>query len=104
MIGQNGTTFVAGATGGSADAVLPSHTHTFTGSALPGHQHTINYGTALFGGGGSPGIQIMPRPDQINTNSVSGGTPAGTNSTEGVSATNANLPPYIVVYMWQRTA
>ena len=104
MIGQNGTTFVAGATGGSADAALPSHTHTFTGTALPTHQHTINYGTGLFGGGGSQGVELMPRPSQITTSAVSGGTPSGTNSTEGVSATNANLPPYIVVYMWQRTA
>ena len=104
MIGQNGTTFVAGATGGSADAALPSHTHTFTGSALPTHTHTINYGTGLFGGGGSNGLERMPRPDQQSTSAVSGGTPTGTNSTEGVSATNANLPPYIVVYMWQRTA
>jgi hypothetical protein len=104
MIGQNGTTFVAGATGGSADAALPSHTHTFTGSALPTHQHSINYGSAQFGGGGSPAAHLMPRPDQIFTDLVSAGTPTGTNSTEGVSATNANLPPYIVVYMWQRTA
>jgi len=104
IIGQNGTTFVAGATGGSADAITVSHTHTFTGDALPGHQHTINYGTAGLGGGGSPSVQIMPRPDQVNTNSVSAGTPSGTISTVGSSGTNANLPPYIVVYMWQRTA
>ena len=103
MIG-NGGGFSAGATGGSADAITVSHTHTFTGDALPGHQHTINYGTALFGGGGSPSVQIMPRPDQINTNSVSGGTPTGTISTTGASGTNANLQPYIVVYMWERTA
>jgi hypothetical protein len=104
MIGQNGTTFVAGATGGSADAITVSHTHTFTGDALAGHQHTINYGTAALGGGGSPSVQIMPRPDQINTNSVSAGTPSGTISTTGSSGTNANLQPYIVVYMWERTA
>jgi hypothetical protein len=103
MIG-NGGGFSAGATGGSADAALPSHTHTFTGTALPTHQHTINYGTAQFGGGTGPGLQQMPRPDQQSTNLVSAGTPSGTNSTEGVSATNANLQPYIVVYMWERTA
>ena len=90
-------------TGGSADAVLSSHTHTFTGSALPTHAHTINYGTGLFGGGGSQGVELMPRPSQVSTSSVSGGTPSGTNSTEGVSAINANYQPYITVYMWKRT-
>jgi hypothetical protein len=90
-------------TGGSANAVLVSHTHTFTGSALPTHSHTINYGTGLFGGGGSNGVELMPRPSQVSTAAVSGGTPTGSNSTEGVSATNANYQPYITVYMWKRT-
>lgn len=103
MIG-NGGGFTAGATGGSADAITVSHTHTFTGDALPTHQHNINYGSALFGGGGSPAAHLMPRPDQIYTNPVSAGTPTGTISTTGASGTNANLPPYIVVYMWNRTA
>jgi hypothetical protein len=103
MIG-NGGGFSAGATGGSADAITVSHTHTFTGDALPTHTHTINYGTALFGGGGSSSLERMPRPDQQGTSAVSGGTPTGTISTTGSSGTNANLQPYIVVYMWERTA
>jgi hypothetical protein len=106
MIG-NGGGFSAGATGGSADAALPSHTHTFTGSALPTHTHTLALRT-LGASPSSPNFPMAdvqgPTPGSINTGSTSGGTPAGTNSTEGVSATNANLPPYIVVYMWQRTA
>lgn len=107
MIGTGtggGGTYTAGATGGSKDAITVSHTHTFTGDALPGHQHTINYGTGLFGGGGSQGVELMPRPSQVNTNSVSAGTPSGTISTVGSSGTDANLQPYIVVYMWERTA
>ena len=103
MIG-NGGGFTAGSTGGSADAVTVSHSHTFTGDALPTHQHNINYGTAQFGGGTGPSVQIMPRPDQVYTSLVSAGTPTGTISTTGVSGTNANLQPYIVVYMWERTA
>jgi hypothetical protein len=105
MIG-NGGGFTAGATGGSADAVVVSHTHTFTGDALGTHAHTIPYGTGLFGGGGSNGIEAgSSRPGYpLSTTGVSAGTPTGTNSTTGVSATNANLQPYIVVYMWERTA
>jgi hypothetical protein len=89
-------------TGGSATATLPSHTHTFTGTALPTHAHNftadqqISPGTLY--GGGPVGTTATNA-----TTAVSGGTPAGTNSTEGASATNANYQPYITVYMWKRT-
>ena len=86
-------------TGGSANATLPSHTHTFTGTALATHAHTFQGSPgagSAHGGTGSYGTNT--------TDAVSGGTPAGTNSTEGASATNANYPPFIAVYMWKRTA
>ena len=90
-----GTT--VGATGGTADAVIVSHTHTATSVVTdPTHQHgtltaaTISAPVQSFvmgTGDGSPDFQ---------TNSASTGiTVATTNSTEGVSGTNANLPPYL---------
>jgi hypothetical protein len=101
MIGQNGTTFVAGATGGSADAVVVSHTHTATVTD-PGHNHT--YLKA-----GNPAVQSGTSTPCFTNNSTDNTGTATTgisvsNSTTGVSATNANLQPYIVVYMWERTA
>ena len=109
MIGAGtggGATYTGGSTGGSKDAVTVSHTHTFTGDALGTHAHTIAYGTGSFGGGGSSGLEAgSSRPGYpISTSSVSAGTPTGTISTTGSSGTDANLPPYVVVYMWQRTA
>ena len=101
MIG-NGGGFTAGATGGSADAVVVSHTHTFTGDALPTHAHTYTMpasGTVVNNINGTNAGALIG-----TTSAVSAGTPTGTNSTTGVSATNANLQPYIVVYMWERTA
>ena len=89
-------------TGGSANATLPSHTHTFTGSALATHAHTFL--GAAGGAGGVTGGDLNTSFGNTTTSSVSGGTPAGTNSTEGASATNANYPPFIAVYMWKRTA
>ena len=111
----NGGGFTAGSTGGSADAIVVSHSHTFTGDALAAHNHTI---TANSNGSDSPnGTLVSPTynsgagdggalgtPTSPTLASVSAGTPSGTISTVGSSATNANLPPYIVVYMWQRTA
>ncbi len=95
-------------TGGSANATLPSHTHTFTGTALGTHQHkpvSISaMGLTPGGGGGPGGGDLNSSSGDVDTSAVSAGTPAGTNSTEGASATNANYPPFIAVYMWKRTA
>ena len=85
--------------GGAANAILVSHTHTFTGTALAPHSHTFQGVPGAPGSGGGSGSF-----GTNTTDAASGGTPAGTNSTEGVSATNANYPPFIAVYMWKRTA
>ena len=100
-----GATYTAGSTGGSKDAILPSHTHTFTGTALPSHAHFVSNSTPA-GAGSTWPFQAGSgyATNGANTSSVSAGTPSGTNSTEGVSATDGNLQPYVVVYMWQRTA
>ena len=89
-------------TGGSANATLPSHTHTATSTVSdPSHTHGTNAqrlvsGGGLSGGGtGEVGASIF--------NAFTGITVATTNSTEGASATNANYQPYITVYMWKRT-
>ena len=74
-------------TGGSKDASLPSHTHTATVTD-PGHFHTSTT-TSGNNVNGNPGVQL----GSGNTGTaVTGITVA--NSTEGVSATNANLVPY----------
>jgi len=99
MIG-NGGGFTAGATGGSADAVVVTHTHTATVTD-PTHNHSYTQP--------SPGT-FVPNINGTGQGAVSGTTGSAStgitvaNSTTGVSATNANLQPYIVVYMWERTA
>lgn len=83
-----------GNTGGSKNAILVSHTHTVTD---PGHNHQIYFD----GGFGSGGLAAGPN---TNTRTSSTATTGISLSTEGSSGTNANLPPYITVYMWKRTA
>jgi hypothetical protein len=90
-------------TGGSADAVVVSHTHTFTGTALAPHAHTYEQDTTGGALSGQDTAGLFSRTT-VSTSSVSGGTPAGTNSTEGVSGTNANYQPYITVFMWKRVS
>jgi len=91
-------------TGGSADAIVVSHSHTATSSVSdPGHNHTIGFQNyTIDSNSGSAGLV---RQGTSNTNTVTTGISVSTSvSTTGSSATNANLPPYIVVYMWRRTA
>lgn len=90
-----GSTYAVAATGGSANAVLVSHTHTATSTVTdPGHQHNLPGSTSS---GGINQTQIGAANTSVNATSASattGITVATSNSTEGVSATNANLPPY----------
>jgi hypothetical protein len=88
-------------TGGSANAVLVSHTHTATVTD-PGHTHQQNGNGGLCPGGGSQ-VPLGATASGTYTRSATTGITV-TNSTEGVSATNANYQPYITVYMWKRTA
>ena len=99
-------------TGGSADAINVSHTHTISGStgamsANEAHTHTVGVSLytvdAAVGGNSFAGYFGSTTTSSTNLAHTHG---AGTlaNSTVGSSGTNANLQPYITVYMWKRTA
>ena len=89
-----GNTYAVNATGGSADAIVVTHTHTATVTD-PGHTHSGSYlnGTPQASGSGP----TVTSPTQF-TNSISIPTATTgisvTNANAGVSGTNANLPPY----------
>jgi hypothetical protein len=93
-------------TGGSADATLPTHTHTATVTD-PGHVHPplspqVNFwGNSANTGGQSP--TGASSPAQTTTGSAVTGISVS-NASTGSSGTNANYQPYITVYMWKRTA
>ena len=99
----NGGGFTAGATGGSADAVVVSHTHTGTTDGAGSHSHSIP-GYYTVGGTTTDGMYANASNTPLVTDTVANHTHAFTTGSSGVSGTNANLQPYIVVYMWQRTA
>jgi hypothetical protein len=90
-------------TGGSADAITVSHTHTATSTVTdPGHNHT--YSVVQTSGGAGGGTSSYTTTATINTGSrTTGITVATTNDSTGSSGTNANYQPYITVYMWKRT-
>lgn len=130
MIG-NGGGFTAGSTGGSADAIAVAHTHTFSATSSgqsqthshsisisdPGHSHSTFVQTVIAGTSSGPDANWW-RKDATNTGSSTTGISAsagnasvdhthsvsGTTDSTGSSGTNANLQPYVVVYIWNRTA
>jgi microcystin-dependent protein len=84
------STYAVGATGGSADAIVVSHTHTLTD---PGHVHTIsvnnqsNVNDSTSGGDNRPATGTSTLTTNSNTTGI-------TMASAGSSGTNANLPPY----------
>ena len=95
-----GNTYALAVTGGSANATLVSHTHTATSTVTdPQHSHTQTRPDTSGGSSGPGNIGVSGSVSSYlsTANASTGITVATTNSTEGSSATNANLPPYIAV-------
>lgn len=92
-------------TGGSKDAVVVSHTHTATSTVNdPGHFHDTTFAPDSIGGS-RPAATNQDNVGTVNTSTNGTGITVSTSiASTGVSGTNANLPPYITVYMWKRTA
>lgn len=115
----SGTKFTPGSVGGSADAIVPYHAHAVSGMVTPsggGHKHPVRakYGTDRLAIGTSR-TQYHAGGDNISTAMATIEDGTGTHShvipahmtlpvgREGDTA-NANMPPYIGVYCWRRTA
>lgn len=84
-----GTTYAAGATGGEA-------MHTLSIEEMPQHQHSFKNG-----GQSLPKGDTYNRPTNVATYS---GTDSYQSSPRGGSQPHNNMPPYVAVYVWKRTA
>jgi hypothetical protein len=108
MVGFNGSDPLfdsAEETGGSKDAIVVSHTHTGTTASNGAHTHTFplgdNNNDNSAPAAASNGSVVNPTG---TTNSNGAHTHTFTTDSTGSSGTNANLPPYITVYLWKRIA
>lgn len=93
-----GSTYSVSQTGGSADSIVVSHTHTASSTSTvtdPGHLHSVDLASTS---GGSPfGRSGGSSTPNVNTGTSTTGITVATSTTvnaAGVSGTNANLPPY----------
>lgn len=130
--------YTLGATGGTADAVVVSHTHpqvahTHTvGNNSKAHTHSVSGGSHNHEYGvyknrsadgssrdtpGSPTsgdatynttskshTHTVGNNSVAHTHSVSGGATTTGAASSGVSGTGKNMPPYLAVNIWKRTA
>ena len=89
-----GDSYNAGSTGGEA-------THKLTVSEIPSHNHVEMYGDKPWGDDSASGSSAST--NTATWNAIETKKTNMTGSTGGGNAHN-NMPPYLVVYMWKRTA
>jgi hypothetical protein len=98
-----GSTYAVGDTGGSANAIVVSHTHTATSTVTdPGHNHTYTRYNSLTGVGGANPLWADTSTQNTGT-AYTGITVSTTNASTGSSGTNANLPPYYALCYIMKT-
>lgn len=124
--GSGLTARTAGTTGGGEDSIVPTHTHDMSNHTHSGTSATVSanhahqwtrYGTLGDGGTGVPYDRGGDGAIVSSATSVtggftanhthtftSGGPSSNTSGSSGESATDKNMMPYLVTYIWERTA
>ncbi len=92
-----GDTYTGGSTGGEA-------THKLTAQEIPSHTHTMYVNNDGSSSSWSPTFgDYLPKPDSVTTSKKNYQAKLAQNGAGGDQAHN-NMPPYLAVYIWKRTA
>jgi hypothetical protein len=102
IVGAGGL-YNVGATGGSADSVVVTHQHSITINTGGHHGHSFRERSGNNAGNNPTQFAGWPFAEQTPTSSANGSHShtVSLNNT-GVSATNANLPPYYALAFIQQ--
>ena len=113
LISQDGSTYTAGSTGGSATttlitANLPSHSHSATTTSTDaGHTQGSSIGSGFISNGGSESLAGGPNLPFGRPSTTASGNASITSTTTigntGSGTAVTTISPYIAVYMWNRT-
>ena len=119
MIMAAGNSYAVGATGGAASHVHTTAGHTLTVAEMPSHNHYVSSYVSGWEGWpkGDIGAYFLdygkfenPNATVRNVNRGSSSnyqvanTGGGASHNHGDTSSATNLPPYIVAYIWRRTA
>ena len=115
LLGADDSTYKAGATGGEAKHILtaaemPAHSHTGTTSTNGNHTHQVSRNIDLSGsdpngeGGSYDTICDYNGGTNFKTSTAGNHNHTFTTGNSGGGAAHNNMSPYLVCYIWQRTA
>ena len=106
-----GSTYAAGGMDGEATHTLtvdelPDHRHAFTTDSAGSHNHRAGYKRKDAYGKGTFDGQHWSNYNagEVRTTSEGAHTHTGTTNGAGGTQPHNNMPPYLTVYMWKRTA
>lgn len=110
LLGADDSTYEAGATGGEEThtltaAEMPAHSHSGTTSTNGNHSHQIDYSRNRDGSERKfEAARDIEVGGSLWTNDAGNHNHTFTTDNAGGGEAHNNMPPYLVCYMWQRTA
>lgn len=95
-----GSTYSAGSTGGAATHYHTTADHTLTIDEIPSHSHTFNNADNE----SSTSLWSYTATNRASSKGQTDTTGGGQPHNHGNTGSSSNLPPYLSVYVWKRTA
>lgn len=107
LLGADDSTYKLGGTGGSTTHKHTTGNHTLTVDEMPNHSHKGLYWQAVSEiglNGGSLPLQLSYGGSGGENGFYTGREGGGKTHNHGNTGDSSNIPPYLSVYMWKRTA